>query len=235
MDEHPKGTVVCQICGKTLQHHDAYPGHFVREAVVETIRKHHPDWSPNGYICRADRRRFQSEYVKDAIAAERGELTSLDEQVLDSLRDEEILARDVNAEFQSRQTVGQRLADRMAEMVGSWRFISTFTVVLLVWITLNSIHALRRPFDPYPYILLNLVLSCVAAIQAPIIMMSQNRQEAKDRLRAEHDYRVNLKAEIEIRALHGKIDELITHQWQRLLEIQEIQTEMLQEQTRKKE
>ncbi len=234
MSGHSKGTVVCQICGKTLTHADAYPGHFVRDAVVETIRKSHPDWSPDGYICREDRHRFQGEYVKDAIAAERGELTTLEEQVVQSLRDEEILAKNVNAEFEGRQTFGQRLADRMAEVAGSWGFITGFGIVLLSWITLNSIRALRHPFDPFPFILLNLVLSCIAAIQAPIIMMSQNRQESKDRLRAEHDYRVNLKAEIEIRALHGKIDELITHQWQRLLEIQQIQMDMLEDQGKKK-
>jgi uncharacterized membrane protein len=235
MSGDPTGTVVCQICGKTITRHDAYPGHFVREAVVETIRKRHPDWSPDGYICREDRHRFQSEYVTDSIAAERGELTTLEQQVIRSLRDEEILAKNVNAEFEGKQTFGQRLADRMAEVAGSWGFITGFVVVLFTWIVINSIHLMRHRFDPFPFILLNLVLSCIAAIQAPIIMMSQNRQESKDRLRAEHDYRVNLKAEIEIRALHGKMDELITHQWQRLLEIQQIQMEMLEEQTKKGE
>lgn len=94
---------------------------------------------------------------------------------------------------------------------------------------INSIILLRRPFDPYPFILLNLILSCLAAIQAPIIMMSQNRQEAKDRLRSEHDYRVNLKAELEIRHLHAKMDQLLTHQWNRLLQIQQIQVELIEE------
>ena len=130
MSGHSKDRVVCQICGKTLPREEAYPAHFVRDAVVETIRKHHPDWSPDGYICRDDRHRFQNEYVTDAIATERGELTTLEQQVVQSLRDEEILARDVNAEFESKQTLGQRLADRMAEVAGSWGFISGFVVVL---------------------------------------------------------------------------------------------------------
>jgi uncharacterized membrane protein len=121
----------------------------------------------------------------------------------------------------------------MAEFGGSWRFISLFIAVMVIWIIINTIALLSKPFDPFPYILLNLVLSCLAAIQAPIIMMSQNRQEAKDRLRAEFDYRVNLKAELEIRQLHDKIDHLLEHQWQRLLEIQEIQMELLEEFTRK--
>ena len=98
-----------------------------------------------------------------------------------------------------------------------------------MWIAINSIPLLWRPFDVYPYILLNLALSGLAAIQAPIIMMSQNRQEAKDRLRSEHDYRVNLKAELEIRQLHWKLDQLLTHQWQRLLEIQQIQMDLMEE------
>ena len=118
-------------------------------------------------------------------------------------------------------------------MVGSWGFIISFMVVLVIWIIMNSIVLLSRPFDPYPFILLNLVLSCIAAIQAPIILMSQNREEAKDRLRAEHDYQVNLKAELEIRHLHEKLDHLLVNQWQRLLEIQEIQTELMSELTRK--
>ena len=108
----------------------------------------------------------------------------------------------------------------------------SFGVILVVWIAINSIALIWR-FDPYPFILLNLVLSCIAALQAPVIMMSQNRQEAKDRLRAEHDYQINLKAELEIRHLNAKIDLLLTHQWHRLLEIQQIQTELIEELARK--
>ena len=100
---------------------------------------------------------------------------------------------------------------------------------MLAWVGVNSAVLFWRPFDPYPFILLNLVLSCLAAIQAPIIMMSQNRQEARDRMRAEHDYQVNLKAELEIRHLHRKVDQLLTHQWQRLLEIQRIQMELMED------
>jgi len=124
--------------------------------------------------------------------------------------------------------LGERVADRVAEFGGSWSFIVLFWTVLGGWIILNSVSLLTHPFDPYPYILLNLVLSCLAAIQAPIIMMSQNRQEARDRLRAEHDYGVNLKAELEIRHLVARIDQLVTHQWQRLLEIQRLQLELLE-------
>ena len=108
-----------------------------------------------------------------------------------------------------------------------------FTGFLIIWITINSVIIFGKPIDPYPFILLNLLLSCLAAIQAPIIMMSQNRQEAKDRLRSQYDYQVNLKAELEIRQLHEKMDHLLSHQWERLAQIQEIQIDLLEEIRRK--
>jgi len=144
-----------------------------------------------------------------------------------------LIATNINVEFERQLTLGERIADKVAEFGGSWVFISTFAAVLVGWIGINSASLLAQPFDPYPYILLNLVLSCLAAVQAPVIMMSQNRQEAKDRLRGEHDYRVNLKAEIEIRHIIVKLDQLVTHQWQRLLEIQRLQLELLEERVSK--
>jgi len=150
-----------------------------------------------------------------------------------SMKDQGLLAKNVNVEFDRKLTLGERLADKVAEFGGSWRFIITFFIVMVMWIIMNSVLLLRKPFDPYPFILLNLVLSCLAAIQAPIIMMSQNRQEAKDRLRSEQDYRVNLKAELEIRYLHEKIDHLLAQQWQRLVEIQQIQMDLMEELVRK--
>lgn len=128
----------------------------------------------------------------------------------------------------------ERLADKVAAFCGSWTFILCFGGILVVWITFNSLAIFGKPFDSYPYILLSFVLSCPAAIQVPVIMMSQNRQESKDRLRAEIDYRVNLKAELEIRHLHSKTDLLLTHQWQRLMEIQQVQTDLLEEPGRKR-
>src|SRR4029077_12591218 len=138
--------------------------------------------------------------------------SAIEEEVIKSLRDQELLSENLNTEFESKLTFGEHVADNVAKFGGSWRFIISFGVVLVLWIIINSIVLLRKPFDPYPFILLNLVLSCLAAIQAPVIMMSQNRQEAKDRLRSEHDYMVNLKAELEIRHLHAKMDQLLTHQ-----------------------
>jgi uncharacterized membrane protein len=162
-------------------------------------------------------------------------LSTLDREVLESLKQHETLTSNVEAEFEQESTVGERLSDKMASFGGSWTFLIIFGGILLVWITLNSIALLAKPFDPYPYILLNLVLSCLAAIQAPVIMMSQNRQEAKDRLRSQHDYQVNLKAELEIRHLHEKIDHLLSRQWERLVEIQQIQIDLMSEISRIRE
>ncbi len=126
-------------------------------------------------------------------------------------------------------TKGEQLADKIASFGGSWKFIVFFAGFLIIWIAINSMVIFWTPVDPYPYILLNLVLSCLAAIQAPIIMMSQNRQEAKDRLRSQYDYQVNLKAELEIRQLNQKIDYLLSHQTEKLNKIQEIQVELMEE------
>jgi uncharacterized membrane protein len=219
----------CAICGKTFARRDLMAGAVVRPKVADEIRRAHPDWSPEQFICLADLATFRGKYVHSLLESEKGELTSLEQDVLRSLREHELLSSNVDAELEQAWTYGQRLADRIASFGGSWSFLIVFGILLSLWILMNSLVFFWRPADPYPFILLNLVLSCLAAIQAPIIMMSQNRQEAKDRLRAEHDYQVNLKAELEIRQLHEKIDHLLSHQWERLVEIQEVQLELLSE------
>ena len=233
MPRHRPEPVPCQICRQLRRPNDVLPAELVRNSVAETIRKAYPDWSSQGFICLADLNRFRTEHVQDVLETERGELSSLEEEVVRSLHEHETLSRNINVEFDRELTVGEQLADQVAEFGGSWRFIISFGVVFAVWIGVNSVALLREPFDPYPYILLNLVLSCLAALQAPVIMMSQNRQEARDRLRAEHDYRINLKAELEIRHINAKFDLLLTHQWQRLLEIQQIQMEIMEEVARR--
>jgi uncharacterized membrane protein len=219
----------CQICGRAGSRAELVPAAVVRPRLVERIRMAAPDWSATGYICLTDLNRFRGEYVEALLQDEKGELSSLERSVVESLAQHETLAEDVEAEFQRKLTVGERLADDLADFGGSWSFILLFGGVILVWVLINSVALMLRPFDPYPFILLNLVLSCLAAMQAPIIMMSQNRQEARDRLRSENDYRVNLKAELEIRHLHEKLDHLLQHQWERLMEIQQIQIELMNE------
>jgi uncharacterized membrane protein len=221
--------VACGICRKSLAVREAIPAGAVRDVIAKQILRDHPTWSAESFICRPDLNRYRTQYVHALLESEMGDLTSLEHEVLVSLQEHDILAKNVDAEFEQRWTFGERLADRIAAFGGSWTFLICFGVFLGVWIGMNSLVLLWRPMDPYPYILLNLVLSCLAAIQAPIIMMSQNRQESKDRLRSQHDYQVNLKAELEIRHLHEKIDHLLSHQWERLVEIQEIQLELLSE------
>jgi uncharacterized membrane protein len=228
MNKHAQ-SVQCEICRKSFPHRDCVPAEFVRPPLADLIKKEHPEWTGRGYICHADLNRYRAAYVQSALEHERGDLSELEREVLKSVHEHETLARDINSQFDRESTLSERVADRVAEFGGSWKFIFFFGAVIAIWIAVNSILFFGGPFDPYPFILLNLVLSCLAALQAPVIMMSQNRQEAKDRLRSEHDYRVNLKAELEIRQLNAKIDLLMTHQWQRLMEIQQLQTDLMQE------
>ncbi len=137
------------------------------------------------------------------------------------------VAKDVNKEFREQLTLGQRVADRVALFGGSWSFIFLFLAGMSLWMLVNEDS--RQPFDPYPFILLNLILSCMAAVQAPVIMMSQNRQTARDRLEARHDYEVNLKAEMEVMGLHAKVDQLRDGQLADLVELQKRQIELLEE------
>jgi uncharacterized membrane protein len=221
--------MVCNICGKTKARSMMMPAALVRNAVTEQIKTSYPDWKPEGYICLDDLNQFRMKYIQNLLESEKGELTALDHEVLESLQRHEILSSNVDAQFEKDLALGEKMADGLATFGGSWTFLIIFAAILLIWIALNSFLLLKRPFDPYPFILLNLVLSCLAAVQAPVIMMSQNRQEAKDRLRSQHDYQVNLKAELEIRHLHEKIDHLLSHQWERLVEIQQIQIDLLSE------
>jgi uncharacterized membrane protein len=221
--------VKCSICGRPRSPGELVPGDLLRPAVTAAIVRDHPEWTTAGPVCLDDLNHYRALSVQEMLREERGELTALDEEVVRSLRDEELVSRDVNQTFDRQLGIEERVADRVAQFGGSWRFILIFGAILVVWIAVNSGFLLRRPIDPFPYILLNLGLSCIAAIQAPIIMMSQKRQETRDRLRAEHDYQVNLKAELEIRLLSTRFDHLLGRQWQRLLEIQEVQTELMEE------
>src|SRR5436189_3744942 len=228
-------TAQCLICGQTKSVRNGTIGEVVRPSLSEFIRRKAPQWDGKGFICFDDLGKFRKDYVKEVLQDEIGELSVLDNEVIESLQEHEILSSDISKQFETKLTFGERLSGRIASFGGSWRFISLFGGVLFGWIILNAIFLLNRGFDPYPFILLNLILSCLAAIQAPFILMLQNRAEARDRLRAENDYKVNLKAELEIRHLHEKIDHLLRRQYNRLFEIQQIQIELLEEIGRKRE
>src|ERR1051326_457314 len=221
--------VICEICKKPKSPHSGMIAELLRPSLFEFVRKKFPDLDNKAFICFDDLGKFRKDYIKDVLEDELGELSALDHEVIESLQQHEMLSADISKQFEKKLTFGERLSDRMAEFGGSWKFIILFGAVLIAWIILNAVLLLNRGFDPYPFILLNLILSCLAAIQAPVIMMSQNRAQARDRLRAENDYKVNLKAELEIRHLHEKIDHLLRRQYNRLFEIQQIQIELLQE------
>src|SRR5216117_1804580 len=226
--------LICQICKKPKSPHNGMIAELIRPSLLEFIKKRLPDLDSKGFICFDDLGRFRRDYVKEVLEDEIGELSALDNEVVESLQQHEILSSDISKQFEKKLTFGERLSDTIAAFGGSWTFIIVFSLILLVWIGVNSFILANRAFDPYPYILMNLVLSALAALQAPVIMMSQNRSEARDRLRGENDYKINLKAELEIRHLHEKIDHLLRRQYNRLFEIHEIQVELLEEISRHK-
>ena len=219
----------CQICGKEKPVTKLMPAVSVRDSLINLIKENNPEWDSSGYICLDDLNNFRGKFVQKILEEENGTLSSYDREVLDSIIEKDILSKNINEEAVKNLTIGERLSDKLAQFGGSWPFIIIFGGFLLVWMAVNLFLLTVHPFDPYPFILLNLVLSCLAAIQAPVIMMSQNRQENKDRLRAKNDYQVNLKAEIEIRQLNDKVDHLLLHLGQKLIEIQQIQIDLMED------
>jgi len=229
MKNSTRETATCAGCGHSVTHHDALLGQSLSSGIADLVAAEHPGWTKSQPMCKDCINRYRADYVRKALEKDRGELSEIERQVVGSLEREEMIAADLNKEFDAKFTYGQRLADRVAAFGGSWSFIILFGGIIVAWVSLNGLALAGKPFDPFPFILLNLVLSCLAALQAPVIMMSQNRQEAKDRLQAENDYKTNLKAELEVRQLHDKLDHLLTHQMERLMEVQEIQMEMIRE------
>jgi uncharacterized membrane protein len=229
MDRKNHAQLVCQICKKKFKSEEIVHAGIVRAAVANLIKQDYPNWSEEEYICINDLNRYRARYVESMLADEQGELSTIQKEVADSLVKHETLSENLLEVSEKTATFGERLSDSIARIGGSWGFIVSFSIFLACWMIINTIFLISKPFDPYPYILLNLVLSTLAAIQAPVIMMSQRRQEARDRLRAVNDYRVNLKAELEIRHLHEKVDHLLTNQWNRLMDIQSIQIDLIEE------
>lgn len=202
----------------------------IRKSIFELIQKDSIDFNKKSFISFSELNQYRQKYLATYLIREVGELSALEEDVLKTLQNHETIALKVGSELNSTEfTLGQRLADKIASFGGSWKFIIIFGLFILVWIFSNIVFLINKGFDPYPFILLNLILSCLAALQAPVIMMSQNRQEEKDRERAKQDYMVNLKSELEIRMLHEKLDHLIMHQQQELLNIQQVQVEMMED------
>ncbi len=201
----------------------------LREGIFNLIKSEYPQFNEDCYISLDELNHYRRNYLSSLVTQESGEIDSLDKDVMDAIKNNSLLSENIEEAIGIKQTVGQKLADRIASFGGSWTFIIIFFIFIIFWMAINVLILMTKSFDPYPFILLNLILSCLAAIQAPIIMMSQNRKEEKDRLRGENDYKINLKAELEIKLLSEKIDHMIVHQNKKLLEIQEIQADYLED------
>lgn len=216
------------ISGKEFPETERVTASLVRKSILDFIKLDHPDFEDDKCMSIGELHSFRERYIAEMLLKETGELSEMEQTVLKALNDNTILADKLDDEIQEF-TFGQKIADKVATFGGSWTFILSFMAFLFLWICGNVFFLLNKGFDPYPFILLNLILSCIAALQAPIIMMSQNRQEEKDRERAKKDYMINLKSELEIRMLHEKIDHLLLHQEQSLVEIQKVQMDMMED------
>lgn len=221
--------VFCQISKKEVSASDAHRGETLRPSLFNVIKKDHDDFTYDSYISNEELNKYRNKQLAQIINEETGELNSLESEVVNAISSNKVLSENIEDDLEETLTVGQRLADHIAVFGGSWTFIIAFFSFIIFWIGINIWFLSTKQFDPYPFILLNLILSCLAAIQAPIIMMSQNRQEHKDRIRSEHDYKINLKAELEIKLLNEKMDHLLIHQSKRLMEIQQIQADYLED------
>ncbi|MDD2675581.1 DUF1003 domain-containing protein [Flavobacterium petrolei] len=219
-------TFISDISKKEFPIADKVSAKTIRNPILALIQNDYPDFDADKFLSITELNMYREKYISNYLLVEIGELTNLETRVIGSLNEDKSLVSTVEDEAGIR-TFGQVVADKVAAFGGSWKFIIFFGVFILLWILANIYILLNKGFDPYPFILLNLILSCLAALQAPVIMMSQNRQEEKDRERAKKDYMINLKSELEIRMLHEKLDHLIMHQQEELIQIQKVQIEMM--------
>jgi uncharacterized membrane protein len=214
------------VSGKEFPGNEKVAATMIRQPIYDVIKQENPFFDDSCHLSVTEHNQYREKYITEFLQRELGELSETEAKVVESLKNKTLLADDPDDD-DAKSTFGQRIADKVASFGGSWTFIIIFVSILIVWIGGNVLLLTDKGFDPYPFILLNLILSCVAALQAPVIMMSQNRQGEKDREKAQNDYMVNLKSELEIRMLHEKIDHLVLHQEQSLIEIQRVQIEMM--------
>lgn len=219
-------TFTSAISNIEFPENDRVSGKTIRTSILNLILEDFPDFDVNDSISVQELNVYREKYISKFLQTEISQLSKLEKDVVKSLGDDTSFVAKVEEEVDTRN-YGQIVADKVAAFGGSWTFIIAFFVFISIWISSNVIIFTNKEFDPYPFILLNLILSCIAALQAPVIMMSQNRQEEKDRERAKKDYMINLKSELEIRMLDDKIDHLVMHQQQELIEIQKVQIEMM--------
>ena len=221
-------SLISKISGVPFRKSEGIVGALIRPSIFQLIVADHPEFTEEDYITFSELAIYREKYIADFLQKEIGELTLLEQKVVNTLIDNSTISDKIEDSNRNETiTFGQRLADKVASFGGSWTFIVSFGIFITIWISLNILFLQSNSFDPFPFILLNLILSCIAALQAPVIMMSQNRQEEKDRERSKKDYMINLKSELEIQILHEKIDHLMLHQQQDLIELQKVQIEMI--------
>lgn len=220
--------VNCSLCGSEVEGRALASPQKLENRILDLIKQDRPEWEAKRGICPNCLEQYRAKKFVSYLEAEYQKLSDLEQAVVSKITRRGRVSRLVHQEVDTSMTFGERVADRVAQFGGSWRFISLFGAILVAWMAVNSWLLVRQPFDPYPFILLNLVLSTLAALQAPVIMMSQNRQAHKDRLQANQEYEINLMAEIEIRDLHDKLDSLRFKQWHELWHIQKRQIELLE-------
>jgi uncharacterized membrane protein len=220
--------VNCSLCDAAVEGRTLASPQKLENRIVDLIKKDRPEWEAKRGICASCLETYRAKKFVSYLEAEYEKLSELEHSVVSKITRRGRVSKLVHEDMDTQMTFGERVADKVAQFGGSWTFIGLFSGVLVVWMIVNAWVLARHPFDPYPFILLNLVLSALAALQAPVIMMSQNRQAHKDRRQANQDYEINLMAEIEIRDLHDKLDSLRFKQWHELWHIQKRQIELLE-------
>jgi uncharacterized membrane protein len=220
--------VSCSLCQSPVEARTLYSAQKLERTLFDLIKKERPEWPGTHGICPSCHEQFHAKKLLSYLEQEYDKISEMEKSLVTKIARKGRVTRLVEKEYEAHMTMGDHVADRMAQFGGSWTFIGIFGAILIGWMAINTWVLFRRPFDPYPFILLNLVLSTLAALQAPVIMMSQNRQAEKDRLQATQDYQINLMAEMEIRDLHDKLDSLRHRQWHELWHIQQRQLELLE-------
>lgn len=220
-------TFVSELSGATFPTDERVSGESVRAPIMRLIQREHPDFDASKHLALSELNAYRERYITEYLDQEVGQLTGLEQTVLASMKNHSIVCGADRDKKAPKPTFGERISDRMTRFGGSWAFVILFGSIIVLWMAVNIFWLSNPAFDPYPFVLLNLLLSYLSTLQAPVIMMSQNRQADQDRQRSEKDYMVNLKSEVEVRMLHEKIDHLMIFQQQRLIEIQQIQIDML--------
>ena len=220
--------VNCSLCDSPVEGRTLASPQKLENRILDLIKTDRPEWEAKRGICPNCLEQYRAKKFIGYLEAEYQKLSELEHAVVSKVTRRGRVSKLVHEDMVTTMTFGERVADKVAQFGGSWRFIGLFGGVLVIWMIVNAWVLARHPFDPYPFILLNLVLSTLAALQAPVIMMSQNRQAHKDRVQANQDYEINLMAEIEIRDLHDKLDSLRFKQWHELWHIQKRQIELLE-------